>query len=190
MVQKNTIKVCFWSWLSFYLHHRIQIFKSISTKMIQLLFPLLAIEFAFILLLSFANPLRKLVVKGLDILKQGRGPVVINTVAATMFLVLGSTIYSIIQINKRTKDAGMINPTEEVLMAHHLLEASLMGFSLFLGLVMDRQHYYIREITLLRKSLEIAKKQTHSREPPKIREEEETEKKKDKQEETMNCLKA
>lgn len=59
------------------------------------------------------------------------------------------------------------------------------GFSLFLGLVMDRQHYYIREITLLRKSLEIAKKQTHSREPPKIREEEETEKKKDKQEEKI-----
>jgi len=24
-------------------------------------------------------------------------------------------------------DAGMVNPTEEVLMAHHLLEASLMG---------------------------------------------------------------
>lgn len=95
--------------------------------MIQLLFPLLAIEFAFILLLSFANPLRKLMVKGLDILKQGRGPLVINTVAATMFLVLGSTIYSIIQINKRTKDGGMINPTDEVLMAHHLLEASLMG---------------------------------------------------------------
>lgn len=50
---------------------------------------------------------------------------------------------------------------------------------------MDRQHYYIREITLLRKSLEIAKKQTRSRKPPKIREEEETEKKKDKQEEKI-----
>ncbi|KAL1307473.1 hypothetical protein HN51_049396 [Arachis hypogaea] len=127
--------------------------------MIHLLFALVMIEMAFILILSFANPIRKLVIKGLDLLKQGRGPLVTKTVATTMFVVFGSTIYTITKIQKRSSESGgLINPTDEVLMAHRLLEASLMGFSLFLGLVIDRQHYYTREIFSLRKNLETAKK--------------------------------
>lgn len=95
--------------------------------MIQLLFILLMIQIAFILILSFANPLRKLVVKGLDLLKQGRGPLVTKTVAATMCVVLSSTVYTITKIQKRSKDAGIVNPTDEVLMAHRLLEAAFLG---------------------------------------------------------------
>ncbi|KAK2377865.1 hypothetical protein P8452_49495 [Trifolium repens] len=75
-------------------------------------------------------------------------------------------------------DVGMVNSTEEVLMAHHLLEASLMGFSLFFGLMIDRQHYYIKEITSLRKNMEKTKKLSHNHETPKSRDIEETEKKK------------
>ncbi|KAK7372007.1 hypothetical protein VNO80_05375 [Phaseolus coccineus] len=126
--------------------------------MIQLLFMLLIIQMALILILSFANPIRKLVVKGLDLSKQGRGPLVTKTVAATMLVVFSSTVYTITQIQKRLKDAGAVNPTDEVVMAHRLLEASLLGFSLFLGLIIDRQHYYIREINLMRKNFETAKK--------------------------------
>lgn len=45
-------------------------------------------------------------------------------------------------------------------------------------MMIDRQHYYIREVTSLRKNLEVAKKQKHSREQPKRRGTEETEKNK------------
>ncbi|CAJ2633947.1 uncharacterized protein LOC123920908 [Trifolium pratense] len=146
--------------------------------MLQLLFALLSVELTVILTLSFANPIRKLMVKVLDLLKRGRGPLITKTVATTVFVVFGSTIYTILKIYKRSMDAGMVNPTEEVLMEHHLLEASLMGFSLFFGLMIDRQHYYIKEITSLRKNMEKAKKLSHNHEEPKTRDIEETEKKK------------
>lgn len=210
--------------------------------MIQPLFMLLITQMALTLLLSFANPIRKLVVKGLDLSKQGRGPLVTKTVAATMLVVFSSTVYTITEIKKRIKDTGIVNPTDEVLMAYRLLEAFflgkllqklvpclltipvllfllhsitmmlrrvsevnidlliiclvstntdfpfatssgilsaehvnfnpvdyLAGFSLFLGLVIDRQHYYIREINLLRRSLETAKKQNLSPDSSKRR---------------------
>ncbi|WVY92157.1 hypothetical protein V8G54_037671 [Vigna mungo] len=126
-------------------------------------------KMALTLVLSFANPIRKLVVKGLDLSKQGRGPLVTKTVAATMLVVFSSTVYTITEIKKRIKDTGIVNPTDEVLMAYRLLEAFFLGFSLFLGLVIDRQHYYIREINLLRRSLETAKKQNLSPDSSKRR---------------------
>ncbi|XP_027333764.1 uncharacterized protein LOC113848449 [Abrus precatorius] len=144
--------------------------------MIHLLFTLLMVQMAFILILSFANPLRNLLVKGLDLSKQGRGPLVTKTVAATMLVVFGSTVYTITNIQKRSKEAGLVNPTDEVLMAQRLLEATLLGFSLFLGLIVDRQHYYIREINLLRKNLDTAKKQSQNHQLSKKRVAEETEK--------------
>ena len=45
-------------------------------------------------------------------------------------------------------------------MANHLLEASLMGFSLFLALMIDRLHHYIRELRLRRKNMEAVRKQS------------------------------
>ncbi|KAI4307984.1 hypothetical protein L6164_031105 [Bauhinia variegata] len=135
--------------------------------MIHLLLVLVLIEMILILTLSFANPLRKLLVKGLDQTKQGKGPLVTKTVAATMIVVFCSTIYSLTIIQQRSKDTGIVNPTDEVIAASRILEASLMGFSLFLGLMIDRLHYYINEITLLRKSLEIAKKLNQKSARPK-----------------------
>ncbi|CAL5190647.1 unnamed protein product [Lathyrus oleraceus] len=146
--------------------------------MLQLLFVLLSIELTVILILSFANPIRKLMVKVLDILKRGRGPLITKTVATTVFVVFGSTIYTILKIHKRSMDSGSVNPTEEVLMAHHLLEASLMGFSLFFGLIIDRQHYYVKEITSLRKNMEKVKKIRQNHESSEEREIEEIEMKK------------
>ncbi|KAK9155661.1 hypothetical protein Sjap_003141 [Stephania japonica] len=68
----------------------------------------------------------------------------------------------------------VVNPTDQVLMARHLLEASLMGFSLFLALMIDRLHHYIRELRLLRKSMEAIKKQSRGFEDGKSGNSEET----------------
>ncbi|KAF9669535.1 hypothetical protein SADUNF_Sadunf14G0117600 [Salix dunnii] len=56
-------------------------------------------------------------------------------------------------------EAGHLNPTDEILMAMNLLQASLLGFMIFLALMIDRLHHYIRELRLLRKAMEVAKKQ-------------------------------
>ncbi|XP_010252455.1 PREDICTED: uncharacterized protein LOC104594039 [Nelumbo nucifera] len=128
--------------------------------MIQLLFTLIFAEMALILLFLFKTPLRKLIIMGLDRVKRGRGPVMVKTVCGTILVVLLSSVYSMTKIQNRSMDsAGIVNPTDQVLMAKHLLEASLMGFSLFLALMIDRLHHYIRELRLLRKSMEAVKKQ-------------------------------
>jgi len=135
--------------------------------MIQLLYAVILAELVLILSLLFKNPLRKLVVFTLDRLKRGRGPVTVKTIAATVFLVLSSSVYSMVKIQNRSAEAGALNPTDQVLMARHLLEASLMGFLLFLALMIDRLHHYIRELRLLRKAMEAAKKQSRSYEDMK-----------------------
>ncbi|KAK7847417.1 hypothetical protein CFP56_006567 [Quercus suber] len=62
------------------------------------------------------------------------------------------------KILKHSTDSGIVNPTNQVLMAYRHLELCLIGFSLFLALMMDRPHYYIRELQHLRKNLERTKK--------------------------------
>ncbi|XP_007026129.2 PREDICTED: uncharacterized protein LOC18597186 [Theobroma cacao] len=127
--------------------------------MIQLLFMVVFSEMAVIVVLSFKTPLRKLVIMGLDRVKRGRGPVMVKTVAGTVSVVMMSSVYSMMKIQKRWIDDGAANPTDQVLMAKHLLEATLMGASLFLALMIDRLHHYIRELRLRRKNMEAAKKQ-------------------------------
>ncbi|GAB4849617.1 hypothetical protein Ancab_004411 [Ancistrocladus abbreviatus] len=123
---------------------------------IQLLYPLIFAEMLIILILLFRTPLRKLLLKGLDHLKHGRGPVVTQTLMATLLVVFISNLYGLAEVQKRLMDAGVgtANPTDQVLMAYNLLEASLLGFSLFLALMIDRLHYYLNEIRLQRKALE------------------------------------
>ena len=53
----------------------------------------------------------------------------VQTVAGTVFVVLMSSVYSMINIQNRDAEPGMVNPTDQVLMARHMLEASLMGIS-------------------------------------------------------------
>ncbi|KAK2644530.1 hypothetical protein Ddye_019725 [Dipteronia dyeriana] len=133
----------------------------------QVLFVVILSEMVLIMVLLFKTPLRKLVIMGIDRVKRGRGPVVVKTVAGTMSVVLGSSVYSVLHIQKRWIDDGLVNPTDQVLMAKHLLEATLMGASLFLALMIDRLHHYIRELRILRKSMEAVKKQTRSLEDGK-----------------------
>lgn len=97
--------------------------------MIQLLYTVIFSEMALIMTLLFKTPLRKLVIMSLDRVKRGRGPVVVKTVGGTVFVVLMSSVYSMVKIQRRTIEAGAVNPTDQVLMSKHMLEASLMGNS-------------------------------------------------------------
>lgn len=101
--------------------------KKKRETMQQLLFTVILSEMALILVLLFKTPLRKLVIMGLDRVKRGRGPIMVKTVGATVFVVLLSSVYSMTKIRKRWIDEGAVNPTDQVLMAKHLLEATLMG---------------------------------------------------------------
>lgn len=107
-------------------------------------------------------------IMGLDQIKRGRGPVVVKTVAGTVFVVLMTSLYGVMNVKNRGIDAvGILSPTDQVLMMKHLLEATLMGFFLFLVLMMDRIHHYIRELRVRRKSMEAIKKQTRASEDGK-----------------------
>ena len=95
--------------------------------MIQVLYTVISAEMALILTLLFKTPLQKLVIITLDRLKRGRGPIMVKTIAATVLIVLTSSVYSIIKIQKRTIEGGIANPTDQVLMSKYMLEASLTG---------------------------------------------------------------
>ncbi|KMS96249.1 hypothetical protein BVRB_000560 [Beta vulgaris subsp. vulgaris] len=92
--------------------------------------------------------------KGLNQLKLGRGPVVAQTLLATLFVLFLSSLYGLFDVHMRLTDAAAINPTEQVLMVYHLLEATLLGICLFLALIIDRLHYYMNEIRRLKNKLE------------------------------------
>lgn len=93
-----------------------------------MLFSVIFAEMALIVMFVFKTPLRKLVIMGLDRIKRGRGPIIVKTIGGTIFMVMLSTIYSVVSIRKRWIDEdGNITPTDQILMAQHLLEASLMG---------------------------------------------------------------
>ncbi|PKU80060.1 B-cell receptor-associated protein 31 [Dendrobium catenatum] len=135
--------------------------------MIRILFTLLMAEVGVVIVLLFKTPLRKLAVMGLDRLKRGRGPVMLKTVAGTILIMLSSSIYGMARIKNRSTEIGGLNPTEQVLMSFHILEASLMGYSLLLALIIDRLHHYIRELRGLRKSMEAVMKQNRALEEAK-----------------------
>ncbi|KAJ8465320.1 hypothetical protein OPV22_027872 [Ensete ventricosum] len=136
--------------------------------MIQLLFTVLAAEAAATAALLFKTPLRNLVVLGLDRLKRGRSTVMVKTLAATAVVVLASSIYSMAEIRLRFAELGDPTPTDQILMSRHLLEASLLGYSLFLALIIDRLHLYIRELHELRNSsMEAVMKQNRVTGKPK-----------------------
>ncbi|CAM8891040.1 unnamed protein product [Rhodiola kirilowii] len=129
--------------------------------MIQLLLAVVFFEMVLIIALLFKTPFRPLVIMGMDNVKRGRGPVVVKTVGGTVFVVLLSTLQGMAAIQDNVLDGGLVNPTDQVLMATYMLQASLMGFLLFLALMLDRLHHYIRELRLLRKTIENGKRQNY-----------------------------
>uniref|UniRef100_A0A0D6R053 Endoplasmic reticulum transmembrane protein n=1 Tax=Araucaria cunninghamii TaxID=56994 RepID=A0A0D6R053_ARACU len=131
--------------------------------MIQLLFTVVIVEGAVALLLMVnIPPLRKLTIKSLDRVKSGKGPATVKTLAATLSVIMASSITSILKIQNRAIKMATITPTDQILMRTHLLEASLMGFALFLAFVIDRLHHYIRELSGLRLNIDSIRKQVKS----------------------------
>ncbi|KAJ4954604.1 hypothetical protein NE237_011387 [Protea cynaroides] len=119
--------------------------------MIQLLFLVLFAEGVIALLLMVKiGPLRELVMKSLDQLQTGKGPATVKTIAGTMSVILASSITSILKIQNKGAKLGTLTPMDQVLWRTHLLEASLIGYSLFLGFVIDRLHHYLQKVTGLR----------------------------------------
>ncbi|GJZ58347.1 B-cell receptor-associated protein 31-like protein, partial [Tanacetum coccineum] len=98
--------------------------KAILT-MIYLFYSVLAIEMSTILLLLFKTPLRKLLIIGLDRAKRGRAPLVVKSVGATVFIIMMYNVYSVTEIQSRPVEA-VVNPTDQIILAYHMLEASLM----------------------------------------------------------------
>lgn len=72
------------------------------------------------MVLLFETPLRKLVIVGLDSVK----PVMVKTVGGAIFVMLSSSVFSFLKIQSTAATT-----TDQVLMAKHLLEATLMGIS-------------------------------------------------------------
>ncbi|CAI0561112.1 unnamed protein product [Linum tenue] len=122
--------------------------------MTQLLFLVLFAEVAMaFLLLVKIGPLRELVLKSLDQVKMGKGPASVKTIAGTMFVILLSYLMSIVKIQNKGAKLGTLSPMDQVLWRSHLLEASLIGFTLFLGFVIDRMHHYLKKLIGLKGSV-------------------------------------
>ncbi|XP_047333808.1 uncharacterized protein LOC124937567 [Impatiens glandulifera] len=119
--------------------------------MIQLLFLVLFAEavLAFLLMVRI-GPSRELVMKGLDQIKMGKGPATIKTVAGTMFVILLSNFFSIVKIQNKGFKVGTMTPMDQVLWRTNLLEASLIGFCLFLGFLIDRMHHYFGKLASMK----------------------------------------
>ncbi|KAK6940509.1 hypothetical protein RJ641_030040 [Dillenia turbinata] len=126
--------------------------------MIQLLFLVLIAEGAVaLLLLVNIGPLRELVIKSLDQLKTGKGPATVKTIAGTLLVILLSSVISILKIQNKGAKLGTMSPMDQVLWRTHLLEASLMAFTLFLGFLIDRMHDYLQEYITLRDNIGASK---------------------------------
>lgn len=138
--------------------------------MMQLLFLVLFVEgvVAFLLMVKI-GPLRELVMKALDQIKTGKGPATVKTIAGTMFVILLSNLTSILKIQNKGSKLGTMTPMDQVLWRTHLLEASLMGFSLFLGFLVDRMHHYLQKLIGLRSRIGASKQEMEKLEKEKLK---------------------
>ncbi|CAL9102361.1 unnamed protein product [Musa textilis] len=145
--------------------------------MIQLLFLVLFAEGAVALTLMWKiGPLRELAMRGLDQLKTGKGPATVKTLACTMSVILASSVASILKIQNRGAKLGTVTPMDQVLWRTHLVEASLIGYTLFLALVIDRLHHYLRKLINLRRTVNSSQEEVENlkKEQQRFKEKEET----------------
>ncbi|KAJ1427956.1 B-cell receptor-associated protein 29/31 [Sesbania bispinosa] len=120
------------------------------------------------LLLVKIGPLRDLVIKTLDQLKMGKGPATVKTIAGTMSVILLSSLMSIVKIQNKGAKLGTMSPMDQVLWRTHLLEASLMGFTLFLGFIIDRVHHYLQKLINLRSNAGASKEEVETLQKQKV----------------------
>ncbi|KAL9228331.1 hypothetical protein vseg_003923 [Gypsophila vaccaria] len=128
--------------------------------MIQLLFVVVLVEaaVAFLMVVKI-GPLRELVMRSIDQVKMGKGPATVKTIAGTMSVILLSSLMSILKIQNKGAKLGTMSPMDQVLWRTHLLEASLMGFTLFLGFLIDRMHHYLRKLIDIRSKVGATKEE-------------------------------
>lgn len=119
-----------------------------------------------LLLMVKIGPLRELVMNGLDQVKMRKGTVL--TIAGTMSVILFSNSISIVKIQNKGAKVGTMTPMDQVLWRTHLLEASLMGFSLFLGFLIDRMHYHLRKLNGLRSTVRASRQEIERLEKEKL----------------------
>ncbi|KAL3531096.1 hypothetical protein ACH5RR_010418 [Cinchona calisaya] len=143
--------------------------------MIQLLYLVLCAEgvVAFLLVVKI-GPLRELVIKGLDQVKMRKGTVL--TIAGTFAAILLSNFISIVKIQNKGAKLGTMSPMDQVLWRTNLLEASLMGFCLFLGFLIDRMHHYLRKLIALRSTAGVSRTEIERLEKEKLELKEKAEK--------------
>lgn len=141
----------------------------VAAEMIQLLFLVLFVEgaVAFLLLVKI-GPLRELVIKSLDQVKMGKRPATVKTIAGTMSVILFFSLMNIVKIQNKGAKLGTMSPMDQVLWRTHLLEASLMGFTLFLGFLIDRMHHYLSKLIGLRRSVGSSKEEVESLQKEKM----------------------
>ncbi|XP_057809013.1 uncharacterized protein LOC131023484 [Salvia miltiorrhiza] len=120
---------------------------------------------AFLLMVKI-GPFRELVIKGLDQVKMRRATVL--TIAGTIFVILLSDLFSILKIQNKGTKHGTMTPMDQVLWRTNLLEATLMGFSLFLGFLIDRMHHYIQKLIKLRSNTGVSKQEVENLEKEKL----------------------
>ncbi|KAL0369411.1 UNVERIFIED_CONTAM: hypothetical protein Scaly_0343800 [Sesamum calycinum] len=128
---------------------------------------------AFLLMVKI-GPLRELVIKGLDQVKMRRATVL--TIAGTIFVILLSNLFSILKIQNKGAKHGTMTPMDQVLWRTNLLEATLMGFSLFLGFLIDRMHHYMQKLIKLRSNTGVSKQEVEMLEKEKLQLKEKEEK--------------
>eukprot|EP00249_Psilotum_nudum_P004191 c17735_g1_i2 orf=374-1090(+) len=138
--------------------------------MIALLTSIVVMEGCIVILLMIhLTVIQRPLMKGLEVLRTGKGAATVKTVFGSVFIVLAATINSICKIERRTMELGSSTPTDQYVQCNHLLEASLLGYTLFLGLVINRLHHYLQQIVSLRINLETLNKQAKASETEYLR---------------------
>ncbi|XP_052208247.1 uncharacterized protein LOC127812029 [Diospyros lotus] len=128
--------------------------------MISWLFLKLVIgEMLLLLCILYRTPLREPLMVVLDC------PVVISTLGGILLALLLSTIYTIGKLHLRSTDSdgSVILMEDQVLMANKVLEASLIGFLLFVLLMIGKLHLLLREHSSLKRIIIAEEKQLKER---------------------------
>lgn len=130
--------------------------------MINLLFCVVSLEAGAALLLMLQMPaiLHIPLMWAIQLFNTGgRLSALPRTFAVTMALILAPTLYNIFTIHRRIAKLGAPTPADHFMLRTYLLEASLIGFSLFLAMVTSQLHSQLCEIGSLRSKVETLKKQ-------------------------------
>lgn len=138
--------------------------------MITFFIGVVLIEGGIALLLMFRfPPCYLLLMKGIDVLKTGRGPALIRTLVGTVSIVLATTLSNMYKIEKRISKLGSPTPVDHFMLRTYLLEVSLMGYSLFLALIISHMHHQFQQIDSLKVNIETLKKQAKAVEKEYLR---------------------